>query len=106
MFTWFDLPVFDKESQDFFAALILKAIKERQESGEKRNDMIDACLEILKKEKQSIEFEGSLESKDSEITTMQNEEAERILIANALLMFLAGSQRLHVLCTILTDGNL
>jgi len=73
LFRLLDIPLFNKEAEDFFAALIKKTIKERQESGLKRNDLIDVCLELLKKE-------------NSENT----EETELILIANSLVMFLAG----------------
>ena len=36
--------------QDFLASAIMKAIHDRQASGAKRNDLIDICLDILKKD--------------------------------------------------------
>ena len=48
---WLDIPLLNKEGEDFFAALIKKAIMDRRASGERRNDLIDICLDILEKEK-------------------------------------------------------
>jgi len=78
---WLDFPFFDQKTEDFFAALVLKAINERKASGEKRNDLIDVCMEILEKERKENEEKSGDES---------TEEMEKIIIANSLIMFLAG----------------
>ena len=105
---WLDLPFLNREAEQFFAAAIMKAIKERQESGEKRNDFIDICTDILKKEVEEIDsqFTKNQPIKDSTASELSDdrksqkqqisekgarkEEIERILISNSLLMFLAG----------------
>jgi len=83
---WLDWAMFDKNTVDFFAALIVKTIKERKESGQRRNDLIDVCVDILEKERK--ENEKSVE--DEEEAKRRNEEMEKIIIANSLIMFLAG----------------
>ena len=78
---WLDWRMFDKEAEDFFSALIMKTIAERQASGEKRNDLIDICLDILKKEENLSEGDEG---------KMKKEEMDTLLISNSLMMFLAG----------------
>ena len=86
----------------------MKAIKERQECGEKRNDFIDICTDILNKEVEEIDsqFIKDQPIKDSNASELSDdrksqkqqisekeakkEEIERILISNSLLMFIAG----------------
>ena len=83
---WLDWPFLDKHAEEFFSELIKKTISERQESGEKRNDFIDICLEILTKEEKVLET--------GEERRMNREELDKILIANSLMMFLAGLETL------------
>lgn len=101
IFRWLDLPFLNKEAQQFFAATVMKAIKERQESGKRRNDFIDICTDILKKEVEDIdsqfikdqpnEVSGDTKSQRQQIKKgVRKEEIERILISNSLLMFIAG----------------
>ena len=96
---WLDWPFLNKEAEQFFAAAITKAIKERQESGERRNDFIDICIDILQKEVDDIDSQfikdhpnrdGSESQKQQTEKGVRKEEIERILISNSLLMFLAG----------------
>ena len=84
---WLDLSFLNKEGEDFFVALIKKAITDRRVSGERRNDLIDICLDILEKEKNT---KSSGESISSQQKQKEEEEVETVLIANSLLMFLAG----------------
>ena len=97
---WLDIPLLNKEGEDFFVALVKKAISERQASGEKRNDLIDICLDILKKEKSS----PSTSDKSSSSSSSQQkdeDEVETILIANSLLMFLAGFDNVSTISSII-----
>ena len=116
---WLDWSFLHKEAETFFAAAIMKAIKERQASGEKRNDFIDIFRDILKKEAQdAVEgtssnftlrneqqqtdsgIEKSLSNENKKTATDEKkkkqtlkenqEEVEKILISNSLLMFVAG----------------
>ncbi|XP_066926982.1 cytochrome P450 6B7-like [Clytia hemisphaerica] len=80
-----DWPLLDKKGEGFFVAAVRKAIKERQESGERRNDFIDTCLDILQKENEEIKT-----NEKSEETKRQKDEIERIVIANSLIMLIAG----------------
>ncbi|XP_066912280.1 cytochrome P450 6B7-like [Clytia hemisphaerica] len=89
MFKWLDMDVLDRKSEDFFAAIVLKAMKDRQESGLKRNDFIDTCIDILKKEISTTDGEESTNDTQPE-SELKKDEVERIIIANSLVMFLAG----------------
>ena len=82
---WLDWPLLDREAEEYFSAIVTKTINDRQESGEKRNDLIDICLEILKKEEKVS---------DTDHQKMSKEEVDKLLIANSLMMFLAGLETL------------
>ena len=101
---WLDFHILDPEAEQFFVEAILKAIKERQETGEKRNDFIDICIDILKKE-----AENPTDFTVSKNTTSQQqmdegarkEEVERILIANSIIMFMAGYNQVSTVATMM-----
>eukprot|EP00111_Clytia_hemisphaerica_P000671 TCONS_00001987-protein len=95
-----DWSFFNPKSEEFFAAIVKKAMIDRQESGSKRNDFIDIFIDILKKglaiedgTRPSETGEATLKenstANDSE-TTLKKEEIEKLIIANSLLMFFAG----------------
>ena len=88
IFGWFGLSFMDVDAQEFFAKAILKEIKERKVSGEKRNDFIDIGLDILKKDAENTSAE--LVTERGETNGINQEEIEQILIANNILMFFAG----------------
>ena len=58
------------------SGVIEKVIKQREETGERRNDIIDLVLDEMKNSSLSEDF--------------SNDEKELILIANALVLFFAG----------------
>ena len=95
---WLDIPLLNKEGEEFFAALIKKAIMDRRASGERRNDLIDICLDILEKEKNT---KSSGESSSSQQEGEGEEEVESVLIANSLLMFLAGFDTVSTISSIM-----
>ena len=70
----------------------MKAIKERRISGERRNDFIDISLDILKKDTENASAELLAQQGENSQNNdgISQEEIERVLIANNLLMFFAG----------------
>ena len=88
LFGWSGLSILNISAEDFFAKAILKEIKERKVSGEKRNDFIDISLDILKKDAENTSAE--LVTERGETNGINQEEIEQILIANNILMFFAG----------------
>jgi cytochrome P450 family 6 len=70
------IPLFARKPMHFMSGIIERMIKQRQETGERRNDIIDLVLDELKSASLAGEFTP--------------EEKEMILVANALVLFFAG----------------
>eukprot|EP00088_Acartia_fossae_P054512 TRINITY_DN6273_c0_g1_i2.p1 TRINITY_DN6273_c0_g1~~TRINITY_DN6273_c0_g1_i2.p1 ORF type:complete len:542 (+),score=114.34 TRINITY_DN6273_c0_g1_i2:29-1627(+) len=96
-----ELSFMDKEAMNFFADIIKQAFKQRQETGQKRNDLIDLINEELQKSKaggnsdEKKEYEDEFEEKaaldSSKIKeTEMDVDQETLLVAQALLFFFAG----------------
>jgi len=71
----FGMSVLPAGTAEFFAKIIRQTVKQRKETGQRRNDIIDLLLDEIKK------------NKDDNHT---NEETELLLISNALIFFFAG----------------
>ena len=100
---WLDFHILDPEAEQFFVEAILKAIKERQESGERRNDFIDICTDVLKKEAENpTNFTISDNTTDQQMKDdARKKEVERILIANSIIMFMAGYNQVSTVATMM-----
>lgn len=79
-----DLPFLNKEATFFFANVVLQEMKERKNKGTRRNDLIDLVTETFAKENEKYLNEGDPSK------VISDEEIEDIVIANSLLLFLAG----------------
>jgi len=69
------IPNFPKIPLEFLCGIIEKTYQERMKTGFRRNDIIDVCVEEMKKSVHHEEFKDDMEP---------------ILIANALMLFFAG----------------
>ena len=81
---WLDIPYLNKEATLFFSNVILEEMKQRKEKGTRRNDLIDLVNEAFAKENENFIKAGT----PSEVVS--EEEIEDTVIANSLLLFIAG----------------
>eukprot|EP00088_Acartia_fossae_P004718 TRINITY_DN12036_c0_g1_i12.p1 TRINITY_DN12036_c0_g1~~TRINITY_DN12036_c0_g1_i12.p1 ORF type:complete len:528 (-),score=156.85 TRINITY_DN12036_c0_g1_i12:320-1903(-) len=92
------LQIEDPEAMAFFKDIVLKTYKQRLESGERRNDIIDIIMDEIKRTRtggaQKQEFEDEFEKgaalDTTEIKERNYTDEESILVANAVLFFFAG----------------
>ena len=70
-----NVPNFPKKPTAFLSDIIERTYRHRRESGVRRNDIIDVCIEEMDKSEHLEEFKGDLES---------------IMVANAVMLFFAG----------------
>jgi cytochrome P450 len=94
---WMKWSFQDKESTLFFVNIIKSAMKQRKETGMRRNDLIDIVLDALKSrgsELHLVELEGQHERdalvKPSSGVAISEEELEDYMVTNSLLLFMAG----------------
>ncbi len=86
----------DKEATLFFVNVIKSALKQRRESGTRRNDLIDLTLDALKtrgKDAASVDidqFDRDAQVKQTSDCHIPDDELEDYMISNSLLMFIAG----------------
>jgi len=72
------IPNFPMKPINFIANIIERTVAERMKTGYKRNDIIDVCIEEMKKNEDNDDFKEFVENK------------EAFLMANALMLFFAG----------------
>ena len=72
----FNVPILAAKPSEFLAGVVEKVIKQRNETGERRNDIIDLILDEMKNSNLSSDF--------------SEEEKELVLVANAMVLFFAG----------------
>jgi len=72
------IPNFPMKPVNFIANIIERTVAERMKTGYKRNDIIDVCIEEMKKNEDNDDFKEFVENK------------EAFLMANALMLFFAG----------------
>lgn len=86
----------DKDGILFFNDIVSQSMKERMKPGAvRRNDFIDLILEALKDTSENKPVEDSQFEKDAIVkpkskVVIEQDEYEELLIANALVLFLAG----------------
>lgn len=86
----------DGEAMLFFSDIVTQSMKERMKPGAvKRNDFIDLILDAMKnnsdeKEVEDSQFEQDAVVKPNSKTTIDPSEFEELLVANAMVFFLAG----------------
>jgi cytochrome P450 family 6 len=76
------VPMFPKKPSMFLADIIERTYKNRRETGQKRNDIIDVVVEEMKKGELSGEF--------------SDEEKELLLISQAYILFFAGFDSISI----------
>jgi cytochrome P450 len=90
---------FSKKPLVFFADILQQAIKQRDETGERRNDLVDVFRDALKKGPKQVDTNVAEEDqfeKDAQLKsnghdkTMSQEQFEQILISNAVILLFAG----------------
>jgi len=94
---WIDMPFLNKDATLFFANMVLQSIEQRKKDGTRRNDLIDHVLDVMAKESKketdlkNLEEEGDEGAVDSGVSHhWTQDEVKEVLVANSLLMFLAG----------------
>lgn len=91
---FFEVDVMDTEGQEYFAGIVRQMLRQRRESGERREDflqlMMDAQQGILKADEET-ETNLGMESAEAQKISFTDED----LVANALLFFLAGFDTLQ-----------
>ena len=70
-----NVPNFPKKPTAFLSDIIERTYRHRRQTGVRRNDIIDVCIEEMDKSEHLEEFKGELES---------------IMVANAVMLFFAG----------------
>lgn len=90
------IPFIDLQTQEFFANIIKNSIKVRKESKVKMNDFIDHLIEMgngLEKHREEFEseFEKDAALSEKELTKMDDQRLEDIIIATGMLVFFAGN---------------
>ncbi len=96
------LSVIDEEAMAYFANAVCKAVKHRQDTKQRRGDLIDLVLEAMEKSEKSglVKSEEDIEKeqfeKDAEVKPdqtdikMSKEENELLMVSNAIVLFFAG----------------
>jgi len=81
-----NVPNFPKKPTAFLSDIIERAYRHRRQTGVRRNDIIDVCIEEMDKSEHLEEFKGDLEA---------------IMVANAVMLFFAGFDTISLtICTL------
>eukprot|EP00088_Acartia_fossae_P027491 TRINITY_DN28246_c0_g1_i5.p1 TRINITY_DN28246_c0_g1~~TRINITY_DN28246_c0_g1_i5.p1 ORF type:complete len:528 (-),score=120.16 TRINITY_DN28246_c0_g1_i5:55-1638(-) len=91
------ISLLDAKARNFFRDIIKRTYKQRMETGQRRNDLIDLIIDELKKSKADSTVADPTENDNAatpanqdDIQDKPNVDAETILISNALIFFFAG----------------
>ena len=92
IFEWLNINVQKPKSVKFFKDIVTQTLKQRSESGQRRNDMIDMMLDIMnERDKEEVEGETDQYHQDMRLSHKKRRNlTENDIISNLIILLIVG----------------